>query len=90
MAEKARLSRIVAADTIRLNRIEREARLEVAREEALYWRFFLNEIISAGNRQGVAKEAAAGEAQVDDQERKGFGGRQAAEGSDELGLQDRQ
>jgi hypothetical protein len=38
MAEKARLSRIVAADTIRLNRIEREARLEVAREEALYWR----------------------------------------------------
>jgi hypothetical protein len=52
--------------------------------------FFLNEIISAGNRQGVAKEAAAGEAQVDDQERKGFGGRQAAQGSDEFGPQDRQ
>jgi hypothetical protein len=52
MTEKARLSRIVAADMIRLNQIEREARLEVAREEAMYWGLrreaFVTELLAKG------------------------------------------
>jgi len=38
LSEKSRLARIVASETIRLNRIEKMARIEVAHEEAMYWR----------------------------------------------------